>query len=171
MIIDILRHTPAWVLAVFVGLVVLGLRQTRARLVSLALIVALSTAMALWSVSSLVTGVGIDALVAWSVFEATCIGAAVWLGPRSDVQYSPATRTFAVPGSWIPLTLMMAIFFTRYATGVLVALHPAFAGTLAFDLFVGSVSGLVSGAFAARAVRIGRVAFARSFTSRVAPVR
>lgn len=161
MILDILRHTPTWVFAVLVGLIVLGLRQTRARRVPRPVVVALPCAMALWSVSSLLQGFGADALVAWVALEVACIGVALWLGPRDDVQYSSPTRSFAVPGSWIPLALMMAIFSMRYATGVLVAMHPTLPGTVAFDLLVGSLSGLVSGAFAARAVRIGRVAAAR----------
>jgi len=161
MILDILRHTPTWVFAVLVALVLLGLRQTRARRVPFAMLVALPCAMGLWSVSSLLQGFGGFALVAWIVLQAACVGIALALGARADVQYSPADRRFAVPGSWIPLALMMVIFFTRYAIGVLVAMHPALPGTTVFDLVVGSVCGLSSGAFVARALRIGRVAVVR----------
>jgi hypothetical protein len=56
----------------------------------------------------------------------------------------------------------MVIFFTRYVIGVLVAMHPTLPGTMLFDLLVGSVSGLSAGAFAGRAIRISRVAFARN---------
>jgi hypothetical protein len=161
MILDILRHTPTWVFAVFVALLALGFLQTRARSVPLALLVALPCAMAIWSVSSLLQRVGVDALAAWGALEVACVVVALRLGPRDDVQYSAADRSFSVPGSWIPLALMMFIFFTRYVIGVLVAMHPTLPGTMVFDLLVGSVSGLSAGTFAGRALRIGRVARGR----------
>jgi hypothetical protein len=161
MLIEIVRHTPLWVFAIFAALVVLGLRQTRSRQVARGVLVAVPCAMAVWSVSSLVQGFAAAGLVAWVASYAACIAIARSIGPRSDVQYSPTTRSFAIPGSRLPLILMMTIFFTRYAIGVAVAMQPARAESTGFATIVGLASGFVAGAFAARAIRIGLAARAR----------
>jgi hypothetical protein len=61
-----------------------------------------------------------------------------------------------LPGSWLPLALMMAIFFTKYGAAVAVAREPALVN---MPLFIGGVSilyGVWSGLFFARLLRVLR---------------
>ncbi len=66
-------------------------------------------------------------------------------------------RTFTVPGSWWPLAVILAIFFTRYAVTVMLVMNgelrqvAAFAGTASF------VYGLSSGFFLARTLGLSRL--------------
>lgn len=168
LLLDILRHTPTWVFAVFVLLVGLGLRQSRRRRVHVVLLAGLPLAMTIWSATGVVQSFGGAALLPWLACFSGCAVVAWRRGARDDVQYSPDARSFVVPGSWLPLALMMLIFFTRYAVGILTAMHPGLPATLAFSLTVAAGSGLTAGSFTARALRIGLVARSRGVASRTA---
>ena len=67
------------------------------------------------------------------------------------VNYINDTKCFVIPGSYIPLMLMMAIFFTKYFISAAIAMKfispdlPAFIGISSLFL------GLFSGAFITRA--------------------
>jgi hypothetical protein len=74
------------------------------------------------------------------------------------VNFVTETRSFSVPGSWLPLALMMAIFFTKYAVGVILARKLQISGELAFIGSISLIYGLLSGVFLARAVAILRTA-------------
>ncbi|MBX3518769.1 MAG: hypothetical protein KF835_02010 [Xanthobacteraceae bacterium] len=156
MIIGILQHTPYWVWGIFVLLLVLGLTQTRARNVSRALVYVLPAIMIPLSFFTIASTFGIKPLpvIAWlaGVAAAFLFNIYIFRAP-SGVRYDAATRKFAVPGSWVPLVLMMTIFLSRFVLGVTRAINPALIGN---DVFVGIVSavlGLCSGLFAARAVK------------------
>ena len=109
---------------------------------------------------------GVVSAFAFSAVSLMCwvlgIGIAAWLGvmlaiPRG-VTYSTETKLFSVPGSWLPLALMMAIFFTKYVVAVMLARRLSIAGEVTF---IGSISlcyGLFSGLFLARALVIRRAA-------------
>lgn len=86
------------------------------------------------------------------------VGAATLVNRRlcwpKHVSYAAETGLFRVQGSWPPLALMMAIFFTRYAVAVVTAMKPGLAASPVFAATVGIAYGALSGAFLARALRI-----------------
>jgi len=156
MLLQILQRTPPWVFALFAILVVFGVLQSRTRQVSLVRVTILPLVLIGLSLSGLLGTFGANALAiaAWL----TAVGAALLLNraakwPRK-VSYAPATRSFLVEGSWLPLAVMMIIFFTRYAVTVTLAMQPALAGTTWLPIGVSFAYGLMSGAFLARALRI-----------------
>jgi hypothetical protein len=63
------------------------------------------------------------------------------------VSYSADTATFSVKGSWMPLAVMMTIFFTRYIVSVMVALQLPLASSEAFIPMISLCYGLFSGYF------------------------
>lgn len=156
MLLQILQRTPLWVFALFAVLVAFGILQSRTRLVSLARVAILPLVLVGLSLSGL-----------WGAFGANPFALATWVAavavalllnrtikwPRK-VSYTAATRSFLVEGSWLPLAVMMAIFFTRYAVTVALAIRPALAATLWLPVAVSAAYGLMSGAFFARALRI-----------------
>lgn len=156
MILQILQRTPPWVFVLFVMLLVLGVMQTRARDLGRARVALMPAIFLPLSVFGVWSAFGPEPLAfgAWLAG----VGAAVLLNryarvPR-QVRYAPETRRFHVAGSWIPLAMMMAIFFTRYAIAIATAMQPALKTTPAFAAAVGAAYGLFSGAFLARALRI-----------------
>jgi len=158
MILSILQHTPIWLFALFGLLVALGLRQTAPSRIHVARLVALPVAMSFLSLYGLLQSFAFQWLpiAAWAVVFASVIAIARSRGPRTDVQYSIESRSFSVPGSWLPLALMMTIFLIKYATSVLLAIDPSIARSIAPVASIGAVCGLSSGCFAARALGIWR---------------
>lgn len=154
MIIEILKHTPIWVFGLLVFLLILGLQQSRDRTVQKFLILPLPIGMALLSyfgvfssfgLSPLSTGLWLTALVSIACFSAKCF-------PLKGVEFTTVTARFSIPGSWVPLVLMMAIFFSKYLVAVLNALHPSLAMSSGFMILCCLVYGAFSGVFVGRTV-------------------
>lgn len=163
MLLQILANTPKWVFVLFAALLWLGLSQLLTRRVGLSRITGLAIGMSAFSLYGTVSAfAGVPmALLAWlagaaAVF-ALLAGRAAPLGTR----YDAATHRFTVPGSAVPLAVMMGIFLTKYAVGITLGMQPAVARDLLFALAVSAVYGAFSGVFAARAARLWRLALAQ----------
>lgn len=156
MILQILSRTPLWVFALFAALVALGVLQSRTREVGrmrVLLLPAVFLPLSLWGV--------------WNAFGAQALAFAAWLAglgaalllhrvgrPPRPAASSAATGRYRVEGSWIPLALMMVIFFARYAIAVATAIRPELSANPLFFAAAGFAYGLFSGTFLARALRI-----------------
>jgi len=159
MLLEILKRTPTWVFALFAVLVFFGVMQSRTRQVSLARVTILPVVLIGLSLSGIWGSFGgrdfaAYAIAAWlaGVVAAMLVNRHTkW--PR-NVVYTAATRTFLVEGSWLPLAVMMMIFFTRYAVTVSMAMNPGLAASPWLAAGVSFAYGLMSGAFLARALRI-----------------
>ena len=156
MLLQILQRTPPWVFVLFVILVVFGYLQTKSREIPLGRVAVLPLVLIGLSLSGVLGTFGADPLVvaAWiaAVILAMLLNRTLrW--PRK-VSYDATTRRFLVEGSWAPLAVMMAIFFGRYFVAVTLAMSPELAGSLWLPATVSFASGLMSGAFLARAWRI-----------------
>jgi hypothetical protein len=153
MILSILEHTPVWVWAVFCAVIALGLAQTRAREVSRArasLLPAVMMALSLSGALSTFTEVTL-ALAAWMAGFSLSLSFA---GPAIAVRgasWSPATRHFQVPGSWVPVTLILGLFVIKYGAGVYLAIHPSLASNTSLTMFLSLTYGTFAGLFWARA--------------------
>jgi hypothetical protein len=153
---EVLRQTPAWVFVLFVCLIYVGYLQSRTRSVvrsQLFIVPAATLCLSLYGT--------------WSAFGATAIGFVAWIGGAGlalimgrkplrerSADYAIRGERLTLPGSWVPMGLIMAIFFTNYfvamalATQLLSPRLPAFVGISSF------VFGMLSASFVARAVRI-----------------
>ena len=160
MLIEILKHTPPWVFALFVILVAFGYLQSRERMVSrnaIALLPAIMIALSFYGVLSSF-GITLLGLAVWAIGVAFAVGLGTKLAAPRDVTFSAETQAYCVPGSWLPLTLMLAIYFTKYAVGVVVARQLPVANEPIFIGAIGLCYGLLSGVFLARAIVIWRSA-------------
>jgi len=156
MILQILQRTPLWVFALFVVLAIFGVLQSRTRQIGLVRVTILPLVLIGLSLSGILSSFAANAwaLAAWCGAVGVALllnGFAKW--PR-EVSYSATTRSFLVPGSWLPMAVMMAIFFTRYTVNVALAMHPELAAAIWLPIAVSFAYGLMSGAFLARALRI-----------------
>jgi hypothetical protein len=160
LLLQILKHTPTWVFALFFGLIYLGYLQSRPRQVSRARLLLLPISMA-----------GLSVLGVWSSFAANAVAFSAWgivamvvivlclrtAAPASTFYHADSQRFF-VPGSWVPLTLMMCIFFTKYAVAVARAFDPLIGSAFAPVIAICALYGLYSGLFLGRAIRTAKVA-------------
>jgi hypothetical protein len=166
MLIQIVSRTPLWVWGLLLVLISIGLSQLFTRTVSAKRITLMSAAMTALSLYGTLSAFGSmpHILLGWLAAAV----AAAWLvlqRPLSaHTRYNTATRQFTVPGSWVPLVLIMGIFLTKYVVGVALSMQPALAQHTGFGLGFGSLYGAFSGAFIARAARLWRLALSHKGT-------
>lgn len=160
MLMQIAINTPVWVWGLLAALVVLGLAQARDRRAGLTRTVVLPLGMAVFSLSGLVTAFGASPSVlgAWLSAVAVALTVVLMRPLPAGVRYDASQRVFALPGSWVPLVLILGIFSIKYATGVTLAMHPGLRADASLALAVAALSGLFSGIFAGRTVRLLRLA-------------
>lgn len=153
---QILTHTPLWVFGLFFGLVYLGCLQSRTRQVSRGHLIVLPVAMLAWSLYSVWStfDAHLTALTAWACAWVAVVAIAMLRAPSRRVAYDASTKQFTVPGSWLPLALMMGIFFFKYAVAVVHAMTPGILETTTAVALVAGTYGLFSGLFMARALRV-----------------
>lgn len=169
MLMQIITHTPPWVFALFAGLLAMGLSQLRERTASLTRITVLPVVMFALAASGVASAFGNSGagLLSLAVFVKGALAAGLWVVTRktSDgTRYNASLRQFTLPGSAWPLALIMGIFLTKYVVGATLGMHPELAQNTAFALGVSGLYGVFSGVFAARAVRLWRLAMASSNT-------
>ena len=154
MLIQILLHTPVWVWLLLAGLLALGLWQRRSRQVSRARLLALPLSMLALGLWSMAPGFVAQPLVAaaWlaALLLATSLGRR--LPPPTGAQWRADVQRLWLPGSWLPLVIIVCIFSLRYASGVALALHPEWKSQLNVQLPMALVFGLLSGVFLGRAL-------------------
>jgi hypothetical protein len=159
-LLQLIHNTPTWVFGLLLLLAWLGGRQLRPTRVSLARTAVLPVAMAGLSLYGVASGFAAQpwALAAWGLVATALLALLLRRPLPAGVAYDPASRSFALPGSAVPLALLMGIFFTKYGVGVALAMHPALAHDPVFALLVCTLHGAFSGVFAGRAVRLWRLA-------------
>jgi hypothetical protein len=160
MLYEILAHTPIWVWTLFVAILWLGLVQTAPRSVRLRRVILLPLAMTGLSLYGCISSFG-TVHSSWFMWVGAALATGAWVGSDelpAGIRYDAPARLFNLPGSWVPLGLMMAIFMTKYATGVMLAMHPALAYDSSVAAIVASLYGAMSGVFIGRMARLLRLA-------------
>lgn len=160
-LLPILRNTPSWAWMVLAALVLLGVMQLRDRTQGLAraTIAPLAiTAFSLWAATSAFARSPLAAEALWLWLLAAVALAALLAMAPSSARYDAASRTFRLPGSWIPMVLFLGVFLARYVVAVRLALNPALVMDGSFVLPVATLYGAFSGLFLGRAAQLWRLA-------------
>jgi uncharacterized protein DUF6622 len=159
MILQLLANTPRWVFGLFILLLGLGLRQLATTRMALRRTIVMPFAM----VGLSVYGIGssfhdsIPGFTAWTIAAAATVAIAMRLPLQRGAFYDAARCDFVLPGSPVPLALMMGIFMTKYAVGVSLALHPALAASVPLETGIGALYGMFNGVLAARALCLWQI--------------
>jgi len=153
MILGILEHTPVWVWVVFAAILLLGLQQTRTRDVSIARATILPVVMILLSLSG-VLGAFAHVPLAWVAWAAG-VGLSLLLAGKA-VAVRGASRSaqpdhLRIPGSFVPVILILAVFTTKYTAGIALAMNPSLALNAGVAVALSLVYGAFSGLFWSRA--------------------
>ncbi len=159
----VLKHTPPWVAGLLAGLLALGLSQVRDRRVSrrrMAITPLAMTGLSLWgTLSAFGTSPLFPYVVLVWLAGAVLTGSLVAVtAPVAGTAYDTASRSFRIPGSWLPLLLILGIFLTKYVVGVDLAMQPQLAQHGPYTLITSALYGLFSGIFAGRSARLWRLA-------------
>ena len=153
---QVIKGTPVWVWAILVSLVVLGVRQLRSRVVSRYSV--LIAPVAFLFVGLLAAGRGRTGFSAWALtlLATAALTFFVWQ-PTAGARYDASTDRLNLPGSVIPMLLMLAIFLLNYVINVVLAINPALRGELAWQVGPAVVLGALSGVFIGRAATLFRM--------------
>ena len=154
MLIAILTRTPFWVWGLLIALLTLGLAQTRSRRVTRGRLLALPLSMlalGLWTMSPGFVAQPLAGLL-WLLAMAGAATLGLRMAPRPGTQWLAGEQRLQLPGSWLPLVLIMAIFVLRYAMGVALALNPAWRTAPQLMLPAAMLFGAISGMLLGRAL-------------------
>lgn len=154
-LIAILEHTPRWVWVVLVALVAAGIAQARPRRITPMRLVVLPALLTGLSLLGLVTAFsGAAAPAGWTTGVVIAGTLAVALGAPAGARWDAGGLRLALPGSWLPLALMLGLFAVKFTVGMLVARSPALRHVDAFVGATGLAYGIFSGLFLGRALAL-----------------
>jgi hypothetical protein len=156
----VLQQIPFWVPVLFLVLVGYGYSLSRDRTVAQRRTIVVPLVLSLVSLSGVTSSFGGQALalLAWAAgFAAVAASTHRWVDVRS-VTFDAATRRFHVPGSWVPLTLMMSLFVLKFAVGMTLGLHPMLAGSNQLAVPCSLLYGAFAGGFLARSIALWQLA-------------
>jgi hypothetical protein len=156
-VVEIVRHTPAYVWAILAALIALGALQWRDHVVSRARLAIAPLALGAYSVwgATLAFGLHTRVVAAWALGSAIALVANRWLRWPRAIGVEGAGRYLLAGSPW-PMAAMLAVFMLRYAVAVTLVFHHDWAADPLFSAAVAGLYGALSGLFAARALRILR---------------
>ena len=155
-----LVRTPVWVWPLLVALIWLGAMQLADRTVPRSRALILPAVMILLSISGTLSSFGLraDAFAAWAAGAAGAVAInhllARW--PRG-LQLANADGDILVPGSSVPLLLILCIFCLRFVIGATLATNSQLAADPLFVAAVCGILGACSGLFFTRAIAMLQV--------------
>lgn len=149
MIIEILQNTPLYVYWMFFSLLAVGFIQRKTRILS----VKRALAVPLFLVMLSILGFYFDFNFSFIslVFFLSAFTLTFFISKKykksSHVKYCKENKTFTIEGSFIPLVMMMLVFFTKYFVGVLSALESELLSNSYFIAILSSFYGLFAVSF------------------------
>ncbi len=169
-LLTILQHTPPWVWPLLAALLAVGILQAFPRRVTLRRATLLPAAMLALSLWGIATSFGsAAALLAWAFGATFSAGLSLRGGGASGVRWSAADRSFQLPGSWVPLALILCIFSLKFVVGASLARDPGLRQSAALALTASLAYGVLSGQFAGRALSLWRLALGASAAQSAMP--
>lgn len=157
----VIHGTPGWVWGVAAGLAVLGTSQLKERQASLTRVSLMPLAMTAFSIWGTVSALRASPLLAqalgvWIMVALTVFALVARLPARA--RYDASTRSYAIPGSVVPLLLMLGIFLVKYVVGVDLVMAPQLMRESSYAWTVAALYGAFTGLFVGRAARLWKLA-------------
>ena len=151
MFMSILQHVPVFVWFLLAGLIALGLSMsvTQRRSLRAATTAPLAMiALSFYGVVSVFTQVG--AVAGWAGGVALALALSAILQPWRGVRWSSRENCLVVPGSWVPLLLIMGLFAVKFGVNIALAMHRELSADFLFASLAGFAYGAFSGSFLSR---------------------
>lgn len=161
MFMEILQQVPRWVWVLLAVLLALGFSQSLPRRRSVRSATLFPAAMIVLSLYGVISSFPYQAgaLAAWLIGVALTVTAAIAVGAWAGIRWSEAEQRLLVPGSWVPLMLILGIFALKLCIGIALARHTELAGQTLFAVTASLAYGVLSGAFFARGLAMWRIAY------------
>ena len=158
----IVQRTPGWVWGLLAALLALGLSQLKDRQVGLRRVAVMPIAWLGFAMYGMYSAFGnsgqlATVAVAWLVAAAGVAAMLLKLPSSPGTRFEATSQTFVVPGSGVPLLMILGIFMTKYIVGIELAMNPALARDAGFALRIALLYGAFNGVFTAQALRLLRL--------------
>jgi len=148
MLINFLTNTPFYVYWIFFSLLFVGISQLKTRSVGLKRALIIPLILILLSLYGLTHDFGVT-FFSTSIWIAGMISSVIlntMIKKKKEIIYFKETKTFMIAGSFIPLSMMMLLFWVKYTVGAVTALeleilhNTSFIGifSLLYGLFTGT---------------------------------
>jgi len=149
---DILLGAPTWVWVVLAVLVSRGMKALKGGTASLSKLGIVPAVFAAWGLLRLLSDsvTGRDTALMWVAGGALGVGIGVAVAKRSGMTVDRVRRTVTLPGSAVPLMLILLIFATRFWIGFELATTAQIGVDSTFVELDGLMAGVVAGIFAGR---------------------
>ena len=159
MIISIFQQVPRFVWFLLAGLIALGVSMSFTRRRSLRAAIAVPLVMIMLSFYGVISVFNVSAaLLAWMGGVVLALGVSAALGMWSDVRWSRQERCLIVPGSWMPMAMIMGLFITKFGVNVMLGMHRELSADPMFATLAGFAYGAFSGMLLARGVAMLKAA-------------
>jgi len=147
----IVSHTPVWVWILLAFLVSRGLKALKGGTAPLSKLAIVPAVFAAWGLLHLFRepSAGWITALAWLVGAAAGLGIGTVLARTSGMSVDRLQKTVTLPGSVVPLVLILVTFASKFGLGVELATTHAGLDSM-YVILDGLVSGLVAGIFAGR---------------------
>lgn len=158
---SVVHGTPGWVWGVAIGLAVLGASQLKDRQASLTRVFLTPLAMTAFSIWGTVSAFRASNLLAQAlaIWIVAVLAVFAWVARLTvRARYDASARSYAIPGSVVPLLLMLGIFLVKYVVGVDLLMAPQLMHESSYALTVAGLYGAFTGLFVGRAVRLWKLA-------------
>lgn len=156
MVIQIILHTPVWVYFLLIALLYLGYMQTKTRNISVFRLFMLPVVLGCFSLFGVFSGFDFQVMAIAAWFSGVVL-AFLFVGLFKlsfNSTYDSFKNQYTVSGSWVPMMLILVMFFARYTVTVCLMLNTYLAWNNFFVSIVSLFYGFVSGIFMARAWHI-----------------
>jgi hypothetical protein len=159
----IIQGTPIWVWVLLVVLLSRGLKALHSGTAPLSRLAIVPIVFAAWGIAHLVSEplAGWFAAIAWVAGSLVGIAGGVFIASRTRFIVDPIGRTVMLPGSMLPLLLIIAIFATKFWLGFETSTATDAASLGIYVLIGAAVSGVVAGVFGGRFITYWRAMNAR----------
>ncbi|GGG04480.1 MULTISPECIES: DUF6622 family protein [Cysteiniphilum] len=149
-----LIYTPWWVYLIFIYCLVIGIKATKPRTVSLTKLSIIPIIFTLLSLDTLISvfPLTLTNIIIWiiAILIGIGIGLIIALNGKYDVIVN--NKSIHFHGGWFTFVLLVIIFISKYDVNYKLALEPALADQFTFSLISLSVSGICSGLFVGRLI-------------------
>jgi len=159
MFMHILQNIPHWVWMLLAVLIAIGISQsfTRRRTLRSATLVPIAMIMlSLFGVISVFSQPA--ALAAWAAGVAGALALSNVIGAWKNISWSETDQQLIVPGSWIPMMLILGLFVIKFGVNVALAMNHELLSNMAFATAVSLAYGVFSGTFLGRGVAMWKAA-------------
>lgn len=153
-IYEFLLQTPWWVYLLFVYLIKVGIGASKTKVVPLKKLVILPIIFTALSIHTMIVSFHFTSMVFIVWFASILVGTlfGYLLVYKHQFRVDKKQYLIELPGTWITLIMILAIFVSKYYFGYAMSADPAVVNNTVFEFTMLSVSGVITGLFIGRMI-------------------